>query len=70
MKKIITPVAGLCFLAALLCSGCVSTTFEKSVTVERDADGKVLKIIEHEGIIQPGADSMPKMQFKHLEVPK
>jgi hypothetical protein len=40
------------------------------VTVERDADGKVLKIIEHEGIIQPGADSMPKMQFKHLEVPK
>lgn len=57
-------------LLCLFSGGCVATTFKHEIAVERDADGKIIKTTETEGIEQPGAESMGKMHFKTLELPK
>lgn len=44
-------------VAALALAGCITistTTVSKTVTIEKDADGKVLKIIESETVSQVG----------------
>lgn len=43
----------LLFLPTLLLSGCVQTQFTKSITVRRDADGRILERVESETMTQP-----------------
>lgn len=52
--------------ASLLISGCVSTTYTKSVSVTKDPQGNVLGIVEHEGVTQPNQQGWP-VEFKYLK---
>lgn len=58
MKKLI-PVAMVASVLAL--TGCVNVTYTRSVTVHKDATGKVTEIIEYEGITEPHSE-MKKIQ--------
>jgi hypothetical protein len=53
-------------LAPLLVLGCVNTQYEKSVSVRKDADGKIIERIETERAIQPGQQGWP-MKFEYLK---
>jgi hypothetical protein len=63
MKKTLILTA---LTAAILSSGCVATTYSKSVTVTKDADGKILNTVETEAIVQPGGQGWP-VKFDHLK---
>jgi hypothetical protein len=52
--------------AALLASGCVATTYTKSVAVTKDSDGKIIQTVETEGIVQPGGQGWP-VKFEYLK---
>jgi hypothetical protein len=41
------------FLVALSLLGCVTSHYTKSVTVTRDAGGKILSIVEYEEVVTP-----------------
>ncbi|KQQ62270.1 hypothetical protein ASF66_11350 [Pseudomonas sp. Leaf129] len=41
-------------LAVIGLSGCVQTAYSKSVTVTKDADGRVVQTVETETVTQPG----------------
>ena len=58
MKKLM-PLAMLATVLAL--TGCVHITYTKSVTVHKDANGKITEIIEYEGITEPHSE-MKKIQ--------
>ena len=48
-------------------SGCtVPTTYSKSITVKKDASGKVLETEETETVVQPGGQGYP-IRFEHLQ---
>jgi hypothetical protein len=47
--------------SVLALTGCVPITYTKSVTVHKDANGKVTEIIEYEGITEPHSE-MKKIQ--------
>jgi hypothetical protein len=51
MKQLM--VLGLLSFVVLV-SGCVQSQFIKSIAVEKDASGKVLRVTETETAIQPG----------------
>ncbi len=51
---------------SLAASGCVSTTYTKTVTVTKDADGKIVQIVESESIMQPNQQGWP-VKFEHLK---
>jgi hypothetical protein len=69
MKKILL-CTGVIVLTGLF-TGCVPITYTKSVTVHKDASGKVTEIIEYEGITEAHSE-MKKIQevgsgsFDHL----
>ena len=55
----------LCFLIVL--GGCtVPTTYSKSVSVKKDASGKVLEVVETETVVQPGGQGYP-LKFELLK---
>jgi hypothetical protein len=57
----------LSLATVILLSGCVvPTTYTKTVTVRRDADGKIVETIETEGVVQQGQDGYP-VKFQHLD---
>ena len=59
----------LLFIAPLL-SGCVATTYQKTISVTKDADGKILSTTETEGVIQPaggGVKSSLPIKFQYLK---
>ncbi len=62
--KIITAL----FIAPLL-TGCVATTYQRSISVTKDANGNIISTTETEGVIQPpnnNNSSMP-IKFKYLK---
>jgi len=60
LKKIVLLLCAACL------SGCVATTYSKSVAVTKDADGKILQTVETEAIVQPGGQGWP-VKFEHLK---
>ncbi len=54
------------FLAAAFSFGCVSTTYTKSVTVTKDASGKIVQTVEHESLNQPNQNGWP-VKFEYLK---
>lgn len=56
----------LCVASSLAFSGCVATQYEKSVTVRKDADGKILERVETERVVQPGQQGWP-VKFEYLK---
>jgi PBP1b-binding outer membrane lipoprotein LpoB len=54
----------LCAMPLFL-SGCVATSFEKSVVVTKDASGKIVSRIETERVIQPNRQASP-VSFEYL----
>lgn len=56
----------LLLIAPLLLAGCVSTTYTKTVTVTKDADGKIIGSVESESIMQPNQSGWP-VKFEHLK---
>lgn len=59
------PLLPLLPLIAL--TGCVQTQFHKSVTVQKDANGKVTSSSETESVTQPG--SAWPVHFEYLKLP-
>jgi hypothetical protein len=60
-------VAFVCFCKPLsLFCGCVNTQYQKSVSVTKDADGKIIQITETESVIQPNQQGWP-MKFEYLK---
>ncbi len=53
-------------LAPLTVSGCVATQYEKSVTVRKDADGRIVERVETERVVQPGQQGWP-VKFEYLK---
>lgn len=53
-------------IAAIVCSGCVSTTYTKSVAITKDANGKVIQVVEYEGVTQPNQQGWP-LQLEHIK---
>jgi PBP1b-binding outer membrane lipoprotein LpoB len=51
---------------ALLASGCVNTTYTKSIAVTKDATGKIIQTVETEGVVQPHGQGWP-LKFEHLK---
>lgn len=51
---------------ALLTSGCVSTTYTKTVHVTKDAEGKIIQTVESESVVQPNQSGWP-MKFEYLK---
>jgi hypothetical protein len=58
------PLLFAALLAVL--SGCVQTQFHKSVTILKDADGKIISRQETEGVTQVGQTWT--IQFEHLKI--
>ena len=55
------------FAFAVLLLGCtVPTTYTKSISVKKDATGKVLETVETEAVVQPGGVGYP-LQFEYLK---
>jgi hypothetical protein len=61
-----TKYLSLLFVASLLFTGCVATTYQKSVSVTKDADGKIVSITETESVVQPNQQGWP-VRFDHLK---
>jgi uncharacterized cupredoxin-like copper-binding protein len=49
-----------------LVSGCVSTTYTKSISVTKDATGNVIQTVETETVMQPNQQGWP-VKFEHLK---
>lgn len=47
-------------------SGCVSTTYTQSISVKKDANGKIIDITETEAVVQPNQQGWP-VKFKYLK---
>ena len=57
----------LLLIAILLCIGCTTITgYHKKVTVEKDGQGKIVKMIVEEEIHQPNLQSKVR-EFKYLD---
>lgn len=49
-------------LALTTLTGCVQTAYSKSVSVTRDADGRVVQTVETETVTQPGQGYQMKLE--------
>ncbi|WP_265945711.1 hypothetical protein [Dechloromonas sp. A34] len=63
MKKL--PVF-VVLTAAISLSGCVATTYAKSIAVTKDANGNIIQTVETEGVVQPGGQGWP-VKFQYLK---
>jgi hypothetical protein len=60
-------IISLAFGAACLAfSGCTPVTYTKSVTVKKDAVGKVTETVDYESITEPHSES-GKINFEYLK---
>ncbi len=64
MKSKIIPLVILC--AASLLTGCVSTTYTKTVQVTKDASGNVVSTVITESVMQPYQEGWP-VHFEYLK---
>lgn len=53
-------------VAAGLMSGCVATQYQKSITVTKDANGKIVSTALTESIVQPNQQGWP-VKFEYLK---
>ena len=53
-------------LVVAFVSGCVATTYTKSITVRKDESGRVIETIETETIVQPHQSGYP-VKLEHLK---
>jgi len=53
-------------LVAAFVSGCIATTYTKSITVRKDESGRVIETIETETIVQPNQAGYP-IKLEHLK---
>jgi hypothetical protein len=56
-------------LVAIVCSGCVATSYQKSIAVTKDANGKIISTTETETVVQPpntGSQSLP-IKFQYMK---
>jgi len=53
-------------LLGLLTSGCVNSHYKKTVTVEKDSDGEIVKTLVTEEVFQPN-QMAHQVQFDHLK---
>jgi len=63
-----TKLLPLLFIAPIF-AGCVATQYQKSISVTKDADGKIISTTETETVLQPpnsGGSSLP-IKFKYLK---
>jgi hypothetical protein len=51
---------------AALCSGCVATQYQKSISVTKDATGNIVSTVETESVIQPNQSGWP-VKFEYLK---
>jgi hypothetical protein len=58
-------IVGTIFVA-LTATGCVTTSYTKTISVTKDADGKILQTVETEGVVQPNQQGWP-LKFKYLK---
>jgi hypothetical protein len=58
-------IAGAIF-AVIANTGCVATSYTKSISVTKDADGKILQTVETEGVVQPNQQGWP-LKFSYLK---
>ncbi|MHB8155149.1 MAG: hypothetical protein ACYDFR_03740 [Candidatus Omnitrophota bacterium] len=65
MNKIKTVI--LVLVGVILLAGCTMTSYHKTVVVEKDGEGKIIKSTITEGIIQPNR-SEPVEQDKYLDM--
>jgi hypothetical protein len=49
-----------------IASGCVSTTYTKTVSVTKDGAGNVIQTVETESVVQPNQQGWP-LKFEHLK---
>lgn len=56
----------LVLLALPLLWGCVSSHYGKSVTIEKDSEGRVVRTWEREWVVQPNRQGWP-IKFQHLK---
>jgi hypothetical protein len=52
--------------ACFVFSGCTAVTYTKSVSVKKDAAGKVLETVDFESITEPHSES-GKINFEYLK---
>ncbi|WP_434603111.1 hypothetical protein J3P85_07250 [Pseudomonas sp. Z1-12] len=54
--------AALLLLAITALSGCVQTAYSKSISVTKDAEGRIVQTVETETITQPGQGYQMKLE--------
>jgi hypothetical protein len=52
--------------APLFFTGCVATTYTKSISVTKDANGKIISTVETETVTQPHQAGWP-LKFQYLK---
>lgn len=63
MSKLRVLVLLACVVSLIGCT--VPTTYSKSISVKKDADGKVLETVETETVVQAGGVGYP-VRFEHI----
>jgi len=61
-----TKTIALLIITPLFLCGCVSTQYEKAISITRDANGNVISRTETERVIQPNQSGWP-VKFDHLK---
>jgi len=56
----------LLFIAPLFICGCVSTTYTKSISITKDANGNIVSRTETESVVQPNQNGWP-VKFEYLK---
>jgi hypothetical protein len=50
----------------IICTGCVATSYQKSISVTKDANGKIIQTVETESVVKPNQQGWP-VQFQYLK---
>jgi hypothetical protein len=53
-------------ITLLLFTGCVSTSYNKSIAVTKDANGKIIQTVETESVTQPNQSGWP-VKFEYMK---
>ncbi len=53
-------------MTLLLFTGCVSTSYNKSIAVTKDSNGKIIQTVETESVTQPNQSGWP-VKFEYLK---
>jgi hypothetical protein len=67
MQKLINLGKNIATLTTLLLfTGCVSTSYNKSIAVTKDANGKIIQTVETESVTQPNQSGWP-VKFEYMK---